>query len=352
MRVLLDVSSLAREELTGIGAYIRSLAAELVRIDGIELRAVYRRRLHARRELIASHLPIAPSRYVPLVSTRGVELYHGPDFRLPRALALPSVVTVHDLAVFEDGLLDDEFARRGREKIRRLVERRRPRRVIAVSRFTADRLLDRFPSLEGRVDVVLLGYDPSVLRAGGSLPAEIDGPFVLYVGTIERRKNVTAVVEAFERVRANDDALRLVIAGGDGFDAAAVHERIERSPNRDAIIRLGFVSADVRAALLHAARVFIYPSLYEGFGLPVVEAMAAGCPVITSDSGAVAEVGATGALLVEPNSGAIADAVGRVVRDTALRTSLIAAGHARAAELTWERCARETAAVYRRVAGR
>jgi glycosyltransferase involved in cell wall biosynthesis len=348
MRVAIDVSSLAREGLTGIGVYIRHLVTGLAAHPGIDVRAVYRPRLHAKREQIARHLEIRPERYVPLLGDRGVDLFHGPDFRLPRFTRLPTVVTVHDLAVFETGLLDDDFARQGREKMVRLVEHRRPDRVIAVSHFTRAKILEHFPGLAGRVDVVHLGYDPGVLSSGdATLPGTLTRPYLLFIGTLERRKNVAAVVDAFERVRDATD-VQLVIAGGDGFDARAIHERVDASRHRDAIIRLGFVDDALRAALLRSAQVFVYPSLYEGFGLPVLEAMAAGAPVVTTRYGAVAEVAGDAAMLVEPHAEAIADGILRILQSPPTRAALVESGHARARQLTWERCVEQTVEVYRR----
>jgi glycosyltransferase involved in cell wall biosynthesis len=352
MKVAIDVSSLAREELTGIGVYIRHLVAGVAAEPGIDLRAVYRPRLHAKRELIARHIAVPAERFVAPFSSWGIDLYHGPDFRLPRLLGSPSVVTVHDLAVFEDGLLEESFARQGREKITRLIERRRPDAIIAVSEFTRDRIVELFPPVAERVVAIPLGFDPAVVATTGELPAGLERPFILYLGTIERRKNVAAVVGAFEMLRERSSPMQLAIAGVDGFDAAAVHAMIDASPHREAIHRLGFVDDATRAALLDAAEAFVYPSLYEGFGLPVVEAMGAGCPVVTSNVGAVAEVAGRRALTVAPIAEEIAAAIGRIIDDPALRATLIEAGRHRAAELTWSECIRRTLDVYRRVASK
>lgn len=351
MIVGIDVSSLAREGLTGIGVYIKHLITALMQIDDIEVRAYYRSRAFAKRDLITRHLDVQTYRYKPFVSQRAVDVFHGPDFRLPRVRSTPSVVTVHDLAAFEVDLLADDFAQQARGRTKRLFRHRQPDRVIAVSKATEVRLLELFPRLAGTIDVVHLGFDPAVIvEHNDALPNEVRGEFVLYVGTIERRKNVTSVVDAFDLLRERNlsSGLQLVIAGGDGFDSDAVHRRIEASPFRDSIVRLGFVTDEMRAALYQSARVLIYPSLYEGFGLPVLEAMAAGCPVVTSNYGAVAEVAGAGALCVAPEPEAIAEAILSLINDDALRNSLIDKGRDRAATMTWAKCAASTVKVYKR----
>jgi alpha-1,3-rhamnosyl/mannosyltransferase len=346
MRVAIDVSSLAREGLTGIGVYIAQLVRELVAGGECDVRAVYRPRLHEKRAMIARHLPVAPSPWMPLLSDLRVDLYHGPDFRLPRVLAVPSVVTIHDLAVFTDGLLDPMFALRGREKISRLIERR-PDRIIAVSEFTRDEIARRFPAIADRVDAVPLGVDMvPAAPATETLPAGARPPYLLSLGTLERRKNVTASIEALELLRDRAIDVRLVVAGADGYDAGAIVERIERSAHRESIVRRGFVRDDERRALLRHAEMLVYPSLYEGFGLPVLEAMASGCPVVTSSSGAVAEVAGDAALLVAPEAAAIADAALRILTDASLRSRLLERGRLRAAAFTWRTCAERTISVY------
>jgi glycosyltransferase involved in cell wall biosynthesis len=167
-------------------------------------------------------------------------------------------------------------------------------------------------------------------------------------GTIEKRKNLTRVIRAFEIIHEKERDLQLVIAGGEGHGVEEINEQIDRSSHRVAIHRLGFVSDEMLVSLYRDAIALLYPSLYEGFGIPILEAMAAGCPVITSKIGAMAEVADNAALLVDPNdTDEMVAAMERVIYDTGLRESLIAAGLNRARERTWERCTEETLGVYR-----
>jgi glycosyltransferase involved in cell wall biosynthesis len=184
------------------------------------------------------------------------------------------------------------------------------------------------------------------LRARHGLRAD---RYVLSVGTLEPRKNHARLVRAFDALAATRPDLRLVLAGARGWKSGAVDSAIAAAGARARIHVLGGVSADDLAALYSGATAFAYPSLYEGFGLPVLEAMAAGAPVLTSTVSSLPEVAGDAALLVDPDdSDAMAGAMHELLFDEALRTRLAGMGLARAASFTWERTARATAESLRR----
>lgn len=179
-----------------------------------------------------------------------------------------------------------------------------------------------------------------------------DGPYVLFVGVLEPRKNLTRLVAAFERLPA---ALlrewRLVLAGGWGWHPRELRRVIRTTPVRHRIVLTGAVEADDLKALYAGAALFAYPSLYEGFGLPLLEAMAAGVPVLTSRGGALEEVAGGAALLVEPDSvDEICASLEQAMTSEELRGQLAEAGRRREAQFTWERTARATYDVYRKAA--
>ncbi len=177
----------------------------------------------------------------------------------------------------------------------------------------------------------------------------LEAPYLLHVGAIQRRKNLARLIEAFEGLPG--DRL-LVLAGSDGYGAAAIRERIRGSPAAGRIRELGYVDEPTRAKLYRGAAALAFPSLDEGFGIPILEAFAAGLPALTSDSSALPEVAGDAALLADPlEVEAIRDGLLRILEDEALRADLIEKGRRRAAEFTWRRAARETAAVYRDLAG-
>jgi glycosyltransferase involved in cell wall biosynthesis len=179
----------------------------------------------------------------------------------------------------------------------------------------------------------------------------LEGPYLLTVGTLQPRKNVETALRAFERLVAAGADQRLALVGGRGWRDDALAERIRRSPAAERIVVTGRVSDDELVGLYRAADCFVYPSRYEGFGLPPLEAMACGTAVISSNRTSLPEVVGDAALLVEPED---VDAIERALSDLLsspdLRTELVDRGRRRAAEFSWRRCATLTAEAYRATA--
>jgi glycosyltransferase involved in cell wall biosynthesis len=175
-------------------------------------------------------------------------------------------------------------------------------------------------------------------------------PYILYIGTIEPRKNLVRLVEAFERVSEQHPDHTLVIAGRLGWKYSAILEAIERSPKRSHIKRLGYISYAEKLAMLQGCDALVYPSLYEGFGLPVLEGMAAGAPVVTGNSSCLPEVAGDGAVLVDVTSvRQIAEGIEAVLSNPGFRERLIQRGRRQASRFSWQRTAELTYAAYRQV---
>lgn len=295
-----------------------------------------------------------------LAARRGLEVLHVPSYRrMPAWAPCARVATIHDLAAFHvAGKYDWARMLYGRFVARALA--RRQHEIIAVSRTTA-RDLGRFFGLDGsRVSVVLNGLDHGRFHPGPAEPAKawawrhgIDRPFFLYVARLEHPgKNHLRLLEAFARFKAATGSdWQLVLGGADWHGAAAIHAAIDRSPVAADIRRLGFVGGEDLPRWYRAADAFVYPSLFEGFGLPPLEAMACGCPVLCSPRGALAEVTGGAALLAEPEDiGGLQQGLARLAADGALRATLRAAGLKHAENYRWERAAAETMRVYERAA--
>ncbi len=283
----------------------------------------------------------------------GAALLHMPAGLGPVRALLPTVVTIHDTIVLR---FPELFRPWHRHYTRTVLPRlaRSAAAVITGSEATRTDLVEHLGVLPDRIAVVPYGVDAlfapmaaesdeaRAVAARYRLPRH----FVLAVGAIEPRKNLPRILEAVHRLRgrAATAGITLVHAGPEGWLADDVP--------RDTARFLGYVPvADLRV-LYGLARTLVYPSLWEGFGLPVIEAMACGCPVITSAVSALPEVAGGAALLVEPTStDALAAALERVWTDEGLRRDLVARGLERARAFTWERTARETMAVYARVLG-
>jgi glycosyltransferase involved in cell wall biosynthesis len=289
------------------------------------------------------------------------DVVFAPNFVPPPTRVRRLVVTVHDLAFRR---LPDSAPHGTRWWLARLDRAlARATTVIAVSGSTRDDLVELAQVDPDRITVIPLGVDHRVFQpadpervAAARSAHGVDGPYLLYVGGIEPRKNLPALIAAFTRLSAD---LRLAIAGGgvawnpegtDLLDAA-----LANAPTgvRERVIRTGYVSDVDKVGLLTGAEAFVYPSLYEGFGLPVLEAMACGTPVVTSNVSSLPEVAGDAAVLVDPaDPEAIAAGVERVLSDSALRKQLVDRGLERAKEFSWEATATRTAHVLKEAAKR
>lgn len=321
LRIGVDVSPLELTE-AGTARYLRNLLGHL---DGVEIERYVvpgaSRSAKVRRDVLW-YLGTLPRK----AARDGVDVLHCPGHRGPRRSRVPLVVTLHDLAVLRHPKTFNRWTRTySRIMLPRLVEA--ATRVIAVSSFTAAEAVE------------LLGMDADKVRVvphGVELPfeprgQEVRGKYALAVGTVEPRKNLPRAVEAAQR-----SGIELRVAGPEGWGDVGVQS-------------LGFVSDDILAALYRGAECLVYPSLYEGFGLPVLEAMACGTPVVTSNFGATAELARDAAVLVDPYD---VDAIAAGIEEARLRRDeLRAAGLERARQFSWDETARRTLEVYREAAG-
>ena len=358
MRVLVDAHMLGSHE-TGNEAYIRNLLRALARRDDVDiLAAVLPSEVARVEEMGVAAAPLArESDFWRLAKgLNGLAREHGADLMHvtyvgPLLPICPLVVTVHDVSFRR---FPSYFAPRVRLLFATLLPAtlRRAARVITVSQHARQEILRYYPHLQGRVGVTFEAADPIFRRLDGALVAEtldrlgVAPPYVLAVGNLQPRKNLARLVQAFAEAGVAADA-RLVIVGQAQWQASDVTAAIEEARLGNAVKLTGYVSDDDLVALYNGAALFCYPSLYEGFGLPVAEAMACGAPVVASNVTSIPEVAGDAALLADPyDVTAMAQAIGAVLQDDALAASLRQRGLARAAPLTWDQTAEQTVACY------
>ena len=280
------------------------------------------------------------------------DLAHGLAFVAPLFAPCPTVITIHDLSFIHFPSLFRPANRLYLAMLTRLSARR-ARRLIAVSHYTAAETTRLLGVETERIDVVYHGVEPAfhplpaaeiaAFRQRKGLPER----FVLFVGTLEPRKNLERLVEAFARVR--DERARLVLAGGKGWLYDELFARVEALNLSEEVIFPGYVPEGELPLWYNAATVLAYPSLYEGFGLPVLEAQACGTPVLTSNASSLPEAAGDAALTVDPyDAEALAVELNRLLTETSLRNELRERGLAHARQFSWPRTAQETARVYRR----
>src|SRR5271157_2373566 len=339
-KIALDATYSVGRDLSGVGLYSHEILLGLTaahpetRFDFCYRPQRYLRSwanplpANARRRLLAE--PLGP---------RAADLFHGLNQRLPRIPLRRAVTTFHDLFVLSGEYSTEEFRARFAAQARDAAQRSDA--IIAVSAFTKNAVVSLLGVEAAKVRVVHHGvrdlpYSP--------VPRE---KIVLNVGAIQKRKNIARLVEAFETLEPD---WRLVLAGSLGYGSADILARIERSPARERISILGYVSPGELAHWYSKAMIFAFPSLDEGFGMPVLEAMAAGTPVVTSNRSALPEVAGDAALLVDPgNTEALGEALRLLAGNEDLRRDLASRGIARARLFTWEKAVRETWDVYREV---
>lgn len=352
----------------GIGTYVRGLLGGLARLP-FEARFV----LFAGRAALDAGLPPLDERFrvvpsdVPGYSLRelaalggalrapglGLDLFHATHYVLPFGLPCPAVVTVHDLIHLRrpEQLSNRLAGLYARAMLARAA--RRARRLLTVSRATADDLVSILGADPGRIEVIPNGVDPAFFADPGPAgiraalgPLGLEPPYLLFLGNPKPHKNVGRLLAAFARL---DPVATppLVLAGARPAERAALAEEVRRAGLGGRVVCLGHLPAGALPALYRGAALFLFPSLAEGFGLPVLEAMAAGTPVVASAIPALRELAGGCAELVDPLSeAAIAEGIARLLGDGERRAELSARARERARQFDWEATARRTAATY------
>jgi glycosyltransferase involved in cell wall biosynthesis len=337
LRIAIDATYSIGDDLSGVGIYSRELLLGLAALHP-EVRFDWCYRPHRYLEAFISDTPPNVRRRMLVEQLRlgGADLFHGLNQRLPHMPLRRSVATFHDLFVMTGDYSTPEFRARFTAQARDAAARADA--IVAVSAFTGRQVVELLKVDPAKVHVVHHGIRELACRPHPREKA------ILNVGAVQVRKNIARLVEAFEAV---DSGWRLVLAGSAGFGSADILRRIAASPARDRIAVLGYVTPDDLAGWYSRASVFAFPSLDEGFGMPVLEAMAAGVPVLTSNRSALPEIAGDAAVLVDPEDPAAMAAQLRLLTDNEdLRAGLIQRGLARAREFTWEKAALQTWDVY------
>jgi glycosyltransferase involved in cell wall biosynthesis len=351
MRVNIEVSSLSSNNLTGIGVYVQNLIRHLSTFENIELEGCYRVSRWKHYKIIKQNAGLRILRpiisNVPQLFLDNDILIHGPDYWLPNIKKAKKVVTIHDFSVFHGGLWSKDFAESGQRSIHRLLTKIKPEHVIVVSNFVKNELLERFPMYENKVTTIYHGADHfGQIQSTIKKPKDIR-PYIICLGTIEFRKNQISLVKAFDMIQKEYQDVSLLIVGGKGgYKGTEISEAIKKYKN---VSVLNYVSKSELNDLLANALFSVYPSLYEGFGFPILESMALGTPVLTSNFGAMKEIANDAALFANTTEiDDIAKNLQRMLDDSVLRNRLRAEGLERVRQFSWTKCAKNTLSVYQK----
>jgi glycosyltransferase involved in cell wall biosynthesis len=331
--IALDATYSIGDHLSGVGVYSREILLGLAAAHP-EAHFQFCYRPHRIVRSFQEKLP-GNCRRFPLqepIVPRRADIFHGLNQRLPTVRLRRTVTTFHDLFVLTGDYSTPDFRRRFAEQARRAASDSDC--IIAVSAFTAGQVEQLLGVERSRIRVVHHG-----VRIPPASPRKRE-KIILHVGAIQKRKNIARLVEAFESVPSE---WRLALAGSAGFGAGEILSKIRNSR----VSVLGYVSAEELASLYARSMILAFPSLDEGFGIPVLEAMAAGVPVITSNRSALAEVAGDAALLVNPESvEELADALRTLVANAQLREDLTRKGLAHARAFTWPKAVEGTWKIY------
>lgn len=371
MNILVDVRLLARGGTSGIEAYTSQIVSHLLAIDPentyrIFYNGVRKKPLpdvwknHPRASVINWRLPNKlldlSSRFFslpPIDRVSNADLVFSPHFNILSVRTAPRVITFHDLSFIHH---PDFFG--FREHLWHWLQvyrtqAHRATRLIANSAYTKEDLAVTLGIPREKITTIYPGVDANLKKLPPNDPEllafrerhHLDFPYVLYLGTLEPRKNVEGIIRAFnllKRSRHHDD-FRLIIAGRPGWLYQTILKEVDRSPYRDSILLWGQVRNEDKIFLYNAASLFVYPSFFEGFGFPPLEAQRCGCPVIVANRTSLPEVVGDAAILINPwNTMELVQAMGSVLESRALRDQLIRGGFANAARFSWEKAAAET----------
>ena len=369
MRIAIDVRKLHD---FGIGTYVRNLVRWLARLDQeSEYVLICRPEDCEHVEQLGPNFRPLPDRSpnysvfeqltvpVDLVRARA-DLFHAPHYVLPAFTPCRSIVTIHDcihlmFPQYLPGRLAHTYAR-----VAFWIAAHRSARVLTVSEASKRDILRLCPVPSDKVDVIYNAIDDRFNQPPDATQMmrvreryQLHDRFLLYSGNVKPHKNLERLIDAFARLRRQGiDDIKLLITGSEISRYATLRRAVHRYNLHQHVRFLGFLSAETLATLYHLADAFVFPSLYEGFGLPPLEAMASGTPVLTSNVSSLPEVVGDAALLIDPyDPVAIADGLRRILSDDSMRARLISRGRERAARFSWEESAGRVLSIYRQVAG-
>ena len=366
MRVAIDARKIND---FGVGTYIRNLLHWLSRLDKeTEYLLICRRSDCERLEALGPNFRPLPNRSknysiaeqlsVPFHLMRaGVDVFHAPHYVYPLMLPCPGVVTIHDCIHLR---FPQQFPKLGSNSYARRMMRRavvKSNRVLTVSEATRADLVELVNADPSKIEVIQHGCDPYFLEtvddrelSDVAKKHRLDRPFLLSVTNIKPHKNLKRLLESFGQLRRDYDDLDLVIAGGDFSQHPELQAACKSYGIEKRVKPLGFLEKKELRALYNLARIFVFPSLYEGSGLPPLEAMACGTPVVASDNSAIPEIVGRNGLLVNPyRVDAITEAIRSLLENSSFRDALGAQGKIRAQEFDWDESARRVLDVYREV---
>jgi glycosyltransferase involved in cell wall biosynthesis len=350
----IDYQAAVPAERSGIGTYIFNLVDALSRIDEENEYNLLVPSIDKSLKLIRKNFRFVGKKN-PLRFIKRFDSFHGPDFKLISVRADKKIVTIHDLASRVDGdFMSDEFRKFTRIKIEKSIEKADI--IVTVSKTIKNQLEEYYPSVRGKIRVVYHGIGEEI-RQSSVAGSEFDvlekysiiTPYILFVGNLETRKNIVTLLKAFQSfIQKEKTSHQLVIVGKPGWGYERIMKHARGSDCGDRIRFVGWIRSNDISSLYSNADLFVYPSWYEGFGFPLLEAMKCGVPVIASDIPTHREIAGDAAIFVPPSDAeGFAQKFSLLMSDVQLRTDLVNAGKSRSELFTWKKTAQAMLDIYK-----
>lgn len=368
MRIAIDARMYGNEECSGIGTYIKNLTDNLFEIDKFNEYVLFLREPEFSRFIPPNErvkkIKVTPRWYtfreqtiLPFqLAKEKFDLIHYPHFNSPIFFPKKSICTIHDTTPFSfPGHKMKSALRRAAYRAVFFGTLAKAKQVIAVSQKTKDEILAHFDLRPEKIKVIYEGVDErfKILDKNGTINEvknkfALNKPFLLFVGIWRSHKNIEGLVHAFNILKKKYKIPHLLaLAGREDLHHTKTRDEINQSPYKNDILTLGYVSDEEIPLLYNAANAFVLASFIEGFGLIALEAQNCGCPVVSTNRGAMPEILQNSALFFDPsNDEKMAEAIWRIISDAALRNKLISDGIKNAKRFSWRRCAEETLKIY------
>lgn len=384
MRIGIDCRTILnpeKGEAAGLGHYTYQLVRHLLKIDKKNQYVLFfdrsvkekKTRRFKKRNTIIKYFPFSQySMFLPIVYSQflvtasiareKLDVFHSPVCYLPKAYKNPTVITLHDLAVIKK---PEWFTKGEQADAKTIIPRclEQTKEIIAVSESTKADVKKIFKIKEDKIEIIPHGIDERFFRKRKPKDISrikkklgISGDYILYLGMLEPRKNILGIIKAFEQLKKQKRGkqyrfkkYQLVLAGQTGEKMKSALNKIKQSKFKKDIITPGYIEPNDIGPLYAGAKIFVFPSLYEGFGLPILEAMAKGVPVITGNGSSMPEVAGGAALLVDPKKTTeIFSAMLKILTNKKLAVELSKKGRKRARQFSWTKTAKQTLAVYKK----
>ncbi len=353
MKIGINSSYAASKTPTGVGNYIINLLNALLEVDKENEYYLYYRSKISKKDYLNLNLPSV--KFEPKLSWLAynkIDIFHDPSARFIKIGKSRNIITVHDVVVaLKEDYTSEKFKKQQSPKLVKALKK--CDKIIAVSEFTKNELIKYFSVNPDKISVVHHGVDFNLFKPGSrsrdfiqkyNLPER----YLLFVGNIEKRKNLFNIIKSFEKINKKDKDLHLVLTGKNGYGGEEIRKCIQESPCVRNIIELDYIAPNQLPQFYWNAELFFFPSYYEGFGMPILEALACGCPVITSNTSSIPEASEEAVLYVDPfNVDDIVSKTSLLLNNSKLKKYLIQKGLSHVKKFSWENTAQKTIKAYK-----